>query len=682
MKQLYFLIVLLIGLVPIGQAQNSVEVDVNAAWIGFMNVFETPANGGGYVFGSGWGVPDLKSTIDPGAGTVTLQPNFNTYADNPTDPFWVDQTTGEGNKSMESNTFIEDNSLVGSELTFSGNVASNTLDANYTAIAFIKVFNADFSVLKIETTPLVSGADFTVNYTDVEGTDAVVQYGFQVVGINANPVDEATLGSVVVTAPAPDQTTVNFDSNAAWIGYMNVFETPANGGGFVFGSGWGVPDLKTVVDTSVENVVLQPNFNVWGDGTDPFWVDQTTGEGNKTMEANTYVEDNSLVGDEVTFTGPVADLSIDPGYTALAFIKVFNADFSILKIETVPLVSGETFEVTYTDVEGTDAVVQYGFQIIGINANPANEEALGSVVVGNPIPGEISIAFDANAAWLGFMNVFETPSNGGGYVFGSGWEVADLQTIVDPAAGNVILQPNFNVWGDGTDPFWVDQSTGLGNKTMEANTFVEDNALIGNELTFTGAVPTFTLDPGYTAQAFIKVFNADFSILKIETVPLVEDQTFSVSYTNVEAEDAVVQYGFQVIGLNANPIDETALGSVVIGNPVIPGNDNCLNAVTINCGETVSGTTMDATDDTGNAPDCETTVSAPGVWYVFEDTSGFPTNITMSTCDQADYDTKIHVYTGGCDDTFTCVASNDDGAGCGGFTSELSFESNGSTTYY
>jgi len=39
---------------------------------------------------------------------------------------------------------------------------------------------------------------------------------------------------------------------------------------------------------------------------------------------------------------------------------------------------------------------------------------------------------------------------------------------------------------------------------------------------------------------------------------------FSVTYTNVEAEDAVVQYGFQVTGLNANPADETTLGSVVV----------------------------------------------------------------------------------------------------------------------
>ena len=137
------MLVLFLGLATGMQAQNTVEVDPSATWIGYMNVFETPANGGGFVFGQAWGVPDLKSVIDPGAGTVTLQPNFNVW--NPADPFWVDGGTGLGNKTMEANTYVEDNSLVGSALTFEGGVSDFTIDPGYTVFAFIKVFNADFS---------------------------------------------------------------------------------------------------------------------------------------------------------------------------------------------------------------------------------------------------------------------------------------------------------------------------------------------------------------------------------------------------------------------------------------------------------------------------------------------------------------------------------------------------------
>jgi len=180
-------------------AQNTVVADASAEYLGYANVFETIANGGAFVFGSGWGVADLKTVVDAGAGTVTLQPNFNTYGDNPGDPFWIDPATGLGNKQFEGNTFIENNTnLIGSELTFTGGVAAYTLDPAYVAIAFIKVFNADFSVLKIETAPLVAGQDFSITYTNVEPEDTTIQYGYQILGLNANPADEAALGSIVI----------------------------------------------------------------------------------------------------------------------------------------------------------------------------------------------------------------------------------------------------------------------------------------------------------------------------------------------------------------------------------------------------------------------------------------------------------------------------------------------------
>ncbi|NND61823.1 MAG: T9SS type A sorting domain-containing protein [Flavobacteriaceae bacterium] len=200
MKQIYYLFAMLLALPFLGAAQNTVEVDASATYIGYANVFELPANGGDFVFGDFWGVPDLKTVVDAGAGTITLQPNYNTWGDG-TDPFWVDQTTMTGNKTFEGNTFLEDPALAGSELTFNGATMSNTIDAGYDVVAFIKVFNSDFSVLKEETSPLVAGQNFSVVYTNVEAADAVVQYGFKVTGPNANPADEAALGSVVVTAP-------------------------------------------------------------------------------------------------------------------------------------------------------------------------------------------------------------------------------------------------------------------------------------------------------------------------------------------------------------------------------------------------------------------------------------------------------------------------------------------------
>ena len=45
-------------------------------------------------------------------------------------------------------------------------------------------------------------------------------------------------------------------------------------------------------------------------------------------------------------------------------------------------------------------------------------------------------------------------------------------------------------------------------------------------------------------------------------------------FTDVDpAEDAVVQYGFQVVGLNANPDNEAALGSVVVSGGALSVGD-------------------------------------------------------------------------------------------------------------
>jgi hypothetical protein len=198
MKKTYLVLTMLLGVFTLSNAQVTVEVDANAAWLGFANVFETQANGGAFVFGQPWGVPDLKTVIDTGAGTITLQPNFNTW--NPADPFWV-TPAGEPNKVFEGNTYVEDNTLLGQTVTFTGNCDSFTIDPGYAVKAYIKVFQANFSIVKEESTMLEAGQNFSVEFTDVEAEDEVVQYGFQVLGLIADPADEPTLGSVVVQAP-------------------------------------------------------------------------------------------------------------------------------------------------------------------------------------------------------------------------------------------------------------------------------------------------------------------------------------------------------------------------------------------------------------------------------------------------------------------------------------------------
>ncbi len=72
--------------------------------LGWMNIWELPVNGGGYVFGSDWGVTDLSSTFNESGSVVTMIPN--SIGD--PDPFWYIGGGGPGaagNKIMGANLF-------------------------------------------------------------------------------------------------------------------------------------------------------------------------------------------------------------------------------------------------------------------------------------------------------------------------------------------------------------------------------------------------------------------------------------------------------------------------------------------------------------------------------------------------------------------------------------------------
>jgi len=103
--------------------------------------------------------------------------------------------------------------------------------------------------------------------------------------------------------------------------------------------------------------------------------------------------------------------------------------------------------------------------------------------------------------------------------------------------------------------------------------------------------------------------------------------------------------------------------------------DICLGALPIACGASVDGTTADAGAD--SAPDCDTPITAPGVWYTFTGTGG---QMALSTCPDENYDTKLNVYTGLCE-TLVCVAGNDD-AGPDAYCSTVTFNSVAEQEYF
>ena len=195
-------------------AQTAVDVrDSNSPWLGFMNVFELPENGGAFVFGSPWGIPDLVAEFDDGAGVVTLSPNS---IDDPNEFWYQDPTmTGDpnpggpgapGNKTMEANLYQEFiNCFPGQTVTFSFEVTADSFTSAHTARAFIRDFSFDYSTsvdayLDI-TGPGVYSFDLV---TSSDLSFGNVQFGFQVTGENVWITDVAPFGSLTIdTLPTP-----------------------------------------------------------------------------------------------------------------------------------------------------------------------------------------------------------------------------------------------------------------------------------------------------------------------------------------------------------------------------------------------------------------------------------------------------------------------------------------------
>jgi len=192
----------LLGGVNHARANVIVGVDPAQSWIGYMNVFELPSNGGGYDFGSPWGTADLPAGFS--GAVATLAPNINIDQTDPIDSYWwqpPNTGTSPGNHIMEASFYVENPTLNGQTVTFDGDVLSNTLVSPYTSVAFIDDFTPSFSLVNTITTPLVPG-NFSISLPINPGD--ILQYGFITTGPNARVAAEPGLGNVQVTAvPEP-----------------------------------------------------------------------------------------------------------------------------------------------------------------------------------------------------------------------------------------------------------------------------------------------------------------------------------------------------------------------------------------------------------------------------------------------------------------------------------------------
>ncbi|MGE3163876.1 MAG: immunoglobulin domain-containing protein [Planctomycetota bacterium] len=105
------------------------------------------------------------------------------------------------------------------------------------------------------------------------------------------------------------------------------------------------------------------------------------------------------------------------------------------------------------------------------------------------------------------------------------------------------------------------------------------------------------------------------------------------------------------------------------------GNDLCADAIAVSDGVPINGSTTNATVD-GTAS-CGSSGASPDVWYTY--TPATSASVSISTCNTANYDTVLAVFTGCGGAQVACL---DDTAGCSGFTQTLTVSLTGGVTYW
>lgn len=215
-------------------AQTQLLLDPTQNWIGYMNVFNLPADGGAYQFGSAWGLGALIQYYTPATApytTVTLLANTNVWET--TDTYWVKADGISPNKNMDASYYVQNDALEGQKLIFSGYCISNTFSTPYASTIFIKEFDVNYNVINSAVTTAVSGQPFSINLQTGGGSH--IQYGFETLGPDANPTNVYNLGTAIYQVQYPAIEPSAMSGLAAVAGQNVTFtQTPTGNGPFTY----------------------------------------------------------------------------------------------------------------------------------------------------------------------------------------------------------------------------------------------------------------------------------------------------------------------------------------------------------------------------------------------------------------------------------------------------------------
>lgn len=319
-----------------------------------MNVFSQigvnpPGTKGDYIFGEYWGFPDLIAE-DLGDDTYRLRPNQNAYqdaidfGDDLAREFWTNSVDGGvtpgllGNKWMEQNIYKSQHPIGkgSNHCRIKWTVIASDLHVNYDIRAYIKLLDQTFTPITddISTTRLTVGSGEMGKTIEEPGDEELIaECGFRLSGVNANPADAATWGSITVRFDVVEctdmdnnllteaQSTGSDLTNWNWTGGNLV----ANGSSFTFTCSSDNPSIYVSVPTDefesyesswgvIENEGFDTNWSLkqFGsyviipiDYTDAAYQTQRYFGGTSTGTKEFYIMDDGgsgVVGKTFTFT--------------------------------------------------------------------------------------------------------------------------------------------------------------------------------------------------------------------------------------------------------------------------------------------------------------------------------------------------------------------------------------------
>jgi len=162
----------------------------------------------------------VRASMNTTNDVITLQPNTYVY-DNATNSMDANYINPDDSAAayLEQDCFIQNDNLAGRTLIFAGYCSSNSLDAKYTARAWIKDGSPDWSVEHRYDAPLTAGKPFSITLAATAGDH--IQYGFGLWGPDNSATNPITQGSVVVNVYSPIKS-INVSGNNLNVSFPTV----------------------------------------------------------------------------------------------------------------------------------------------------------------------------------------------------------------------------------------------------------------------------------------------------------------------------------------------------------------------------------------------------------------------------------------------------------------------------